>query len=99
MHNIILRKISDGSDAFTYVKSYLKKYDRILDIQALRGLYENASMHEKYINEAKRTLETLTYRNEQALKFDNFVAKFVKAVDELEKRNRGLHNTDVVPGS
>ena len=32
VHNIILRNIADGSDAFTYVKPYLKKDDRILDI-------------------------------------------------------------------
>ena len=38
----------------------------------------------------------MTYRNEQALKFEKFVAKFIKAVDELDKRNRGLHNADVV---
>ena len=96
VHNIILRNIVDGSDAFTYVKPYLKKDDRRLDIQSLRDRYENAAMHEQYINEAKRTLETLTYRNERALKFDKFVAKFVKAVDELDKRNRGIHNVDVV---
>ena len=53
-------------------------------------------MQEQYINESKRTLETLTIRNEQALKFEKFVAKFVQAVDELDKRNRGLHNADVV---
>ena len=38
----------------------------------------------------------MTYRNERALKFKKFVAKFVKAVDELDKRNQGLHNADVV---
>ena len=53
-------------------------------------------MHEQYINKAKRTLETLTYRNERALKFEKFVAKFVNAVDELDKINRGLHNADLV---
>ena len=78
------------------MKPYLKKDDGILDIRALRGQYENAAMHEQYINEAKRTLETSTYRNERALKFEKFVAKFVKAFDELDKRNRGLHNADVV---
>ena len=46
VHNIILRNIADGSDAFTYVKPYLKKDDRRLDIQALRRRYENAAMHE-----------------------------------------------------
>ena len=87
MHNIILRRIEDGSDDLTYVKHYLNKDDGRLDIQVLRGRYKNAAMHEQYINKAKRTLEKLTYRNERALKFENLVAKFVKAVDELDKRN------------
>ena len=96
MHNIIIRNIADGLDAFTYVKPYLKKDDGILDIQALRGRYENTSMYEQYINKVKRIWETLTYRNERALKFENFVTKFIKAVDELDKINRRLHNSDVV---
>ena len=96
VHNIIIRNITDGSDAFTYVKPYLKKDDGRLDIQALRERYENLAMQEQYINNTKRTLETLTYRNERALKFEKFVAKFVKAVDELDKRNHGMHNADVV---
>ena len=58
VENIILRNIADGSDAFTYVKPYLKKDDGRLDIHALRGRYENAAMHEQYINKAKM-LETL----------------------------------------
>ena len=28
--------------------------------------------------------------------FENFVKKLVKAVDELEKRSRGMHNADIV---
>ena len=39
VHNIILRNIADALDAFTYVKRYLKKDDRRLDIQSLRGRY------------------------------------------------------------
>ena len=96
VHNIILRNIAYGLDAITYVKPYLKKDDGRLYIQTLRERYENTAMHEQYINDAKRTLETLTYRNEQALKFEKFVAKLVKSVDELDKRNQGLHNADVV---
>ena len=96
VHNIILRNIVDGSDSFTNVKPYLKKDDRILDIQAIMVRYSNAAMQEQYINKARRNLETLTYRNEQTLKFEKFVDKFVKAVDELDKRNRGLYNDDVV---
>ena len=96
VNNIILRNIADGSDTFTYVKPYLNKDDGRLDIQSLRVRYENSAMQEQHINESKRTLETLTYRNERALKFEKFVSKFVKAVDELDKINLGLHNTDVV---
>ena len=96
IHNIILRNITDGSNAFTYVKPYLRKDVGRLDIQDLRGQYENSAMQKHYINKSKRTLETFTYRNEWALKFEKFVAKFVKAVDELDKRNRGLYNADVV---
>ena len=53
-------------------------------------------MQEQYVNEAKRTIETLIYRNERALKFEKFVSKFTKSVDELEKRGRGMHNADIV---
>ena len=63
VHNIILRNIADGLDAFTYVKHYLKKDDGRLDIQALRGRYKNSFVQEQYINKAKKTLETLIYRN------------------------------------
>ena len=84
VHNIILRNIADVSDAFTYVKPYLKKDNEKWDIQDLRGWYKNAAMQEKYINEAKRTMETLTNRNKRELKFEKFVAKFVKAVDKLD---------------
>ena len=96
VHNIILGNISDGSDAFTYVKPHIKKDNGRLDIKLLHKRYENAAMQEQYINEAKRTLESMTYRNERAMKFDKFVAKFVKAVDDLEQFNRGTHNGDVV---
>lgn len=96
VHNIVLRNIADGSDAFTYVKPHLKKKNGRTDVQALQGRYENPAMQEQYVNEAKRTLETLTYRNERAMTFEKFVAKFVKAVDELDKRHRGMHNADIV---
>ena len=47
VHNIIICNNADGLDAFTYEKPYLKKDDRRLDIQALRGQYENAARHEQ----------------------------------------------------
>ena len=33
VHNIILRNIADASDAFTYVKPYIKKEDGRTDIK------------------------------------------------------------------
>ena len=84
VHNIILRNIADSSDAFTYVKPHIKKDNGRLDVKLLRKRYENAAMQEQYINEAKITLESMTYRNERAMKFEKFVARFVKEVNDLE---------------
>ena len=44
VHNIVLRNIADGSDAFTYVKSHIHKDDRQVDVKALHDRQENASM-------------------------------------------------------
>ena len=49
-HNIIIRNIADGSDAYTYVKPHIKRDDGRRDIKALGGRYENAAMHEQYVN-------------------------------------------------
>ena len=46
VHNIILMNISDGSDAFTYVKPHIKKDNGILDFKSLRKKYKNATMQE-----------------------------------------------------
>ena len=95
-HNIILRNISYTSYSFTYVKPYIKKEDGITDIKALRSRYENVAMQEQYVSKAKRTIETIQYRNEREMMFVNFFSKLVKAVDELEKQGRGMHNADIV---
>ena len=49
MHNIILHTIADTSDAFTYVKLYIKKDDGITDIKVLRSKYENDAMQDQYV--------------------------------------------------
>ena len=90
VHKIILRNIDDASDAFTYVKPYIKNDDGRTDTKALRSRYENVAMQEKCVSEAKRTIETIQYRNKRAMTFDKFVRKLVKAVDELGKRGRGM---------
>ena len=96
VNNIILRNIADASDAFTYVKPYIKKDDGRTDIKALRSKYENVAMQEQYVIEAKHTIDTIKYRNERATTFEKFVRKIVKAVGGLEKRGRGMHNADIV---
>ena len=53
-------------------------------------------MQEQYISEAKWTIETIQYRNERAMMLETFFRKLVKYVDKLEKRGRGMHNTDIV---
>ena len=53
-------------------------------------------MQEQCVSEAKRTIETIHYRNERAMMFETFFGKLVKAVNELEKRGRGMHNAYIV---
>ena len=49
-----------------------------------------------YINEAKKTLETLYYMNERAMKFEIFNRKFKNAVNVLDCYGRTMHNEDAV---
>ena len=83
VHNIILCNIADASDVFTFVKPYIKKDDGRTDIKALCSWYENVAMQEQYVSKAKRTIETIQYRNERAMTFEKFVSNIVKAVDEI----------------
>ena len=78
VNNIILRNIADASDVFTYVKPYIKKDDGRAYIKALRSKYENVSMQEQYVSEAKRKIETIQYRNERAMTFETFSSSWSK---------------------
>ena len=53
-------------------------------------------MQWQYVSEAKRTIETIQYRNKRAMMFKHFARKIVKAVNELEKLGRVMHNADIV---
>ena len=53
-------------------------------------------MQDMHINEAKKTLANIAYRNEQAMMFEKFVATFKKEIDNLEMYGRGMHNGDIV---
>ena len=63
VNNIILRNITDKSDAFTYVKPYIKNNNGITDIKLFRSLYEKVAMQEQYVSKAKSKIETIQYRN------------------------------------
>ena len=54
------------------------------------------TMISPYINEAKKTLETLSYRNERAMKFEVFKSRFQNAVNILDSYGRTMHKKDVV---
>ena len=49
-----------------------------------------------YINEAKKTLETIYYRNERSMKFEVFNSKFQNAVNILDSYSCTMQNKDVV---
>ena len=53
-------------------------------------------MQDMYINEAKKTLDTLSYRNGRATKFEVFNSKFQNAVNILDRYGCTMHNEDVV---
>ena len=70
--------------------------DGRVDIKALKARYENPVMQDMHINETKKTLANISYRNEQAMTFEKFVATLQKAIDDLEMYGRGMHNGDIV---
>ena len=74
VYGVILRNIAENSDVYTYVKTNIRLYDGRVDIKGLKARYENPEMQDIHINEAKKTLANISYRNEQAMKFDKFVA-------------------------
>ena len=96
VHKIILPNIADASDSFIYVKPYIKKVDGRTDIKALRSRYENVAIQEQYVSKAKRKIYTIQYRNGRAMTSKKFVMNIVKAIVELEKWGRGMHNAEIV---
>ena len=53
-------------------------------------------MQDRYINEAKKMLETLFYSNERAIKFEVFNSKFQNVVNILYSYDCTMHNKDIV---
>ena len=96
VYNIITGNISETSHAYTYIKPKIKKNNGWIDIKALRAWYHNPEMQYMYINEDKKTLDTLSYRNERAIKFEVFISKFQNAVKILDTYGCNMHNKEVV---
>ena len=53
-------------------------------------------MQDMHINEAKKTLANITYRNERAMTFEKFVATFQNDIEDFENYVCGMHNGDIV---
>ena len=96
VHGLILRNIAESSDAYTYVKTNIRRDDGRVDITALIARYEKSAMQDMHINEAKKTLANIAYHNERAMTFEKFVATFQKAIDDLEMYGRGMPNGEIV---
>ena len=96
VHQIISRNIAEESDAYTYIKPNIRKEDGRVDYLALAGRYDNHASRETRINEAKRTLQSIQYRNERSMPFEKFVDKFQQAIDDLEAGGRPMHNDDII---
>ena len=63
MHNIITRNILETYHAYMCIKPNNKKKNVQIYIKALQARYHSPEMQDMYINEAKKMLETLSYRN------------------------------------
>ena len=96
VHQIILQNIGEDSDAYTYIKTRIRQENGRIDIQALRSRFEITSTIEAKINAAKRTIDTLQYRNKRSMSFEKFSAKLQHALDNLEDGGRAMHNGNVV---
>ena len=69
MHNIITHNILETSHEYMYIKPKIKKNNGLIDIKELRARYHNPEMQDMYINDGKKMSETLSYKNERAMKF------------------------------
>ena len=92
VHNIITRNISETFHAYTYIKPRIINNNGRVDMEALEVRHQNIDMQDMYINEAKQTLENISYKSERATKFEIFSGKSQNAVNVLEMYVRRMHN-------
>eukprot|EP00980_Cylindrotheca_fusiformis_P022724 scaffold9646_cov133-Cylindrotheca_fusiformis.AAC.7 len=98
VHQLILKNLSEDSDAYTYIRPHLKHQNGRLDIKALRDRYSNNAAKQAIINSAKATLETICYTTERSFSFEKFRSKLQGAYDVLEANGRAVDNKDIVDG-
>ena len=96
LHNIITRNISENYHAYTYIKPKIKKNNCQIDIKTLQARCHNRAMQDVYINEARKMLETLSYRNERATQIVVCNSKFQNVVNILDSYGRSMHKKYVV---
>lgn len=96
VHKIILQNITADSDAYTYVKRLIRNRNGRRSWLALRERYSGDAARQTVINQAKKSLQNLRYKNERSFTFEKFSAKLQAAYDELEENNRGEHNGNIV---
>ena len=80
VHQIILKKIPEDSDAYTYIEPHIKENDGHKYIIALQESFENDGMIQEKVLKANLTLKNLVYRDERQMNFDIFSTKFQAAI-------------------
>ena len=80
----------------TYIKLKLETENSRRNIIALRFRYENIGTRQQRINEANKTLESLTHKNKRAMSFEKISSKLQLVVDTLTNCDWPPHNGDIV---
>ena len=96
VHTIILKNLSEDSEAYTYIEAKLVQQNGRIDIKSLKDRYANAAADDVLGNEAKGTMKNLVYKNERAMTFEKFQEKFKKAINDLDKAGRPLNPADII---
>ena len=96
VHNIIMKNLSETSEAYTYIENSLGSQDGRVDILALRARYANKSADDVLGNEAKESFQRLSYKNERAMPFEKFQEKFLKSINDLIKAKRPMNSADII---
>ena len=96
VHTIILKNLSEDSEAYTYIETSLVSQNGRVDILALRARYANTAADDVLGNEAKEMMKHLVYKNERAMSFESFQEKFKKSINYLQKAGRPMNNIDII---